>query len=75
LLEESCLLNVVHTEKDGNTHANIRGASPLPKGVIAPELVNETRSLEINSIPYSDIDGLPQFTFQHLSLSTSKVGL
>src|SRR5882757_45935 len=31
LLGEACLLNVVHTEKDGNTYSNIQGASPLPK--------------------------------------------
>src|SRR5258708_7785057 len=36
LLGDVCLLNVVHTEKDGNTYANIQGASPLPKGMTAP---------------------------------------
>jgi hypothetical protein len=51
LLGEACLLNVVHTEKGGNTYANIQGASPLPKGMTAPELVDETRSLDINTIP------------------------
>jgi hypothetical protein len=61
LLGEACLLNVVHTEKDGNTYANIQGASPLPKGMTAPELVNETRSLDINTMPYKDIGGLPLF--------------
>jgi hypothetical protein len=61
LLGEACLLNVVHTEKDGNTYANIQGASPLPKGLAAPALVNEKRSLDINSIPYNEIDALPEF--------------
>jgi hypothetical protein len=51
LLGEACLLNVVRTEKGGNTYANIQGASLLPKGMTAPELVNETRSLDINTIP------------------------
>jgi hypothetical protein len=43
LLGDVCLLNVVHTEKDGNTYANIQGASPLPKGITAPELFNDKR--------------------------------
>ncbi len=54
-------MNVVHTEKDGNTYANIQGASPLPKGMTAPELSNPKRSLDINSIPYHEMDELPEF--------------
>jgi hypothetical protein len=61
LLGDACLLNVVHTEKDGNTYSNIQGASPLPKGMAAPEIVNEKRSLDINSIPYVAIEKLPLF--------------
>jgi hypothetical protein len=41
LLGQVCLLNVVHTAKDGVTYANVRNASPLPKGMDAPELFNE----------------------------------
>jgi hypothetical protein len=48
VLGEACLLNVVHTEKDGNTYSNIQGASPLPKGMVAPEPFNQKRSLDIN---------------------------
>ena len=54
-------MNVVHTEKDGNTYANIQGAAPLPKGMTAPELSNPKRSLDINSIPYHEMDELPEF--------------
>ena len=61
LLGEACLLNVVHTEKDGNTYANIQGASPLPKGMVAPELFNVPRSIDINSTPWSEREALPEF--------------
>jgi hypothetical protein len=61
MLGEACLLNVVHTEKDGNTYANIQGASPLPKGMNAPELFNEPRLVDINSSPWEVIDSLPEF--------------
>src|SRR4030081_3124464 len=58
LLGDVCLLNVVHTEKDGNTYSNIQGASPLPKSMKAPELFNVGRSLDINSTPWSEIEAL-----------------
>jgi hypothetical protein len=61
LLGDPCLLNVVHTEKEGNVYSNIQNASPLPKGMKAPELVNETRSIDINSTPANVIDELPEF--------------
>lgn len=40
LLGEACL-GTWCTEKQGNTYANIQGASPLPKGMVAPDLFNE----------------------------------
>ena len=61
MLGDACLLNVVHTEKDGNTYANIQGASPLPKGMEAPELFNQTRLIDINSTPWEVIEKLPEF--------------
>jgi hypothetical protein len=61
LLGDVCLLYVVHTEKDGNTYANIQNASPRPKGMTAPDLFNATRSIDINSTPYNEIDALPEF--------------
>jgi hypothetical protein len=58
LLGEACLLNVVHTERDGNTYANIAGASPLPKGMDAPTLVNEAKLIDVNSTPFEEINAL-----------------
>jgi hypothetical protein len=66
LLGEACLLNVVHTEKDGNTYANIQGASPLPKGMTVPEMVNEKRLIDINSTPWAEINALPDFILKKM---------
>ena len=71
LLGEACLLNVVHTEKEGNTYANIQGASPLPKGMIAPDLFNETRMIDINSTPWEEINALPDFIIKKMYSSES----
>ncbi len=61
LLGKACLLNVVHADSDGRTYANIQNASPLPKGMEAPDIFNETRALDINSIPFEELDALPEF--------------
>lgn len=37
LLGKRCLLNVTHTEKSGKTYANLKTATPLPKGMQSTE--------------------------------------
>ena len=66
LLGEACLLNVVHVENDGKTYANIQGASPLPKGMEAPELFNEIRMVDINSTSWDVINALPDFILKKM---------
>lgn len=62
LLGTACLLNVVHEEaKNGNTYANIIGASTLPKGMTAPEIYNEAKLLDIDDITEDAINELPDF--------------
>lgn len=62
LLGQPCLLNVVHTEgKEGNVYSNIQNATPLPKGMTAPELFNQTQSRSVNNMPFEEIDELPEF--------------
>lgn len=62
LLGMECLLTVVHNEgSDGNIYANIQGASPLPKGMTAPELFNKPRFIDVNEITEEELAELPQF--------------
>jgi hypothetical protein len=61
LLGDACLLNVVHDVKETGTYANIQNASPLPKGMEAPALVNETRVFDINTITLEELNKLPEF--------------
>lgn len=51
----------MHAERDGATYANIAGASPLPKGMYAPALFNEAVLIDVNSMPFEEIDELPEF--------------
>jgi hypothetical protein len=38
LLSAPCLLNIMHTSRNGKDYANIASISPLPKGMTAPDL-------------------------------------
>jgi len=63
LLGESCLLNVVHEEKNGSTYANIANASPVPKSMEAavPALVNGKSIVDVETSTREEIDALPDF--------------
>jgi hypothetical protein len=61
LLGQECLLNVVHDEKNGSVYANIAGASPLPKGMVAPAPVNGTRMIDVNTATAEEVEALPEF--------------
>lgn len=41
LINAPCLLNIVHAEHGGNTYADIKGASPLPRGMTPPPEVKD----------------------------------
>jgi hypothetical protein len=61
LLGKACLLNVVHNEKNGNVYADIQNASPLPKGLEAPDMVNAAKLIDVNESLREEIDALPEF--------------
>jgi hypothetical protein len=61
ILGSECLLTVVHTERDGNTYANIQGASPLPEGLKAPAIFNAPKFLDVNEMTVEEVSALPQF--------------
>ena len=44
LIGEPCMLSVIHnvSSKNGKTYANITGVSAMPKGIEAPEQINES---------------------------------
>ena len=60
LLGTSCLLNVVHTvsKNSGNTFAVINSATPLLKGMMPPQKVNELRIINVATSPEEDINML-----------------
>lgn len=63
LLGQECLLNVVHTvsKANGQTYADIKTASPLPKGMTAPAIYNAAKLIDVNTATPEQIDELPEF--------------
>ena len=49
LLNAPCLLNIVHTERNGKSYANIQSVTPLPKGMSAPELAAPPVTFDIDA--------------------------
>lgn len=60
VLGHACILNIVHKKtKDGqNTFAQINSATPLMKGMVAPEGINQTKIIDVATSPEEDINFL-----------------
>lgn len=41
IIGKSCMVNIVHSDKDGTTYANIAGVTPVPKGMTIPAAIND----------------------------------
>lgn len=58
VLGAPCLLNVVHTEKDGRTYANVATVSPLIKGMAKPEVTGPLINFDLDAFEPEVLDGL-----------------
>jgi len=61
LLDKVCLLNVIHTSKDGKTYANIAGVSPLPKGMTCSARINPLVEFNVTEWNQDIFDGLSEY--------------
>jgi hypothetical protein len=69
LLGTACLLNVVHVTKGDSVYANIKSASPLLKGITAPEQFNKSRLVDVDTATEEVINSLPQFIAEKMRSS------
>lgn len=49
LIGKPCMLNIIHSEKNGRVNANISSLMRLPKGMTAPQLVNAPVQFSLTS--------------------------
>lgn len=62
LISEPLLLNVIHKiSAKGNTYADVKGASPIPKGMSVPEMHNPAQSLDYEKFDEKIFESLPNF--------------
>ena len=59
VLNAPCLLNIVHSDRNGKTYANISAITPLPKGMTAAKAVGD--------VYFFDLDNPDMATFEKLS--------
>lgn len=71
LVGKSCLITIVHkpSKKTGQVYANISSASPLMKGMVAPEQVNKTQIFNVNTATKEEIDALPGWLKDKVTVS------
>jgi hypothetical protein len=57
-----CMLQVVHTDRDGSHYANVASVGSLPKGIAVPQLVNQPEffSLEDDEFDSSVLSSLSE---------------
>lgn len=58
VLGAPCLLNVVHTEKDGKTYANVATVSPLIKGMAKPPMTGPLVNFDLDDFDPETLEGL-----------------
>jgi hypothetical protein len=54
IVGKPCMLQVVHATKDGKTYSNIAAVAAMPKGMAAPEMVNEAVFLGLTPDEFRD---------------------
>lgn len=60
LIAKSCLIGVVHNTKNGSTFANIASIMKLPKGTVAPQLINGVLYFSLNAFSQEAYDSLSE---------------
>jgi len=61
LIGKPCMLNVIHTEKNGNTYANISNVTSLPKGMAMPPQTNPSLIFSYADSTLADFEKLPEW--------------
>jgi len=55
----SCMLSIIHTERNGKTYANVGGIIAMPKGMPKPQLSGLATVFDLDADPLERIENLP----------------
>lgn len=69
LIGKGCLLNVIHTESNGKTYANISSIATMPKSMKTPDLENEPVYFSFEEYDENVLKSLPEWIQETISKS------
>ena len=72
LLDVPCMINVIHTDKDGKKYANISAITPLGKGMQCPTRLSDLIHFEIENFDQNIFDSLPKFLQEKIDKSEER---
>jgi len=74
LLGVPCMLNIVHSQsQNGNTYAQLTSITPLAKGMIAPDQINESFEFSLSEFDQDKFDQLPEFLKDKIDRSKERL--
>lgn len=59
ILGKPCMINIVHTEKDGKTYANIASVMQVPGGMVVPPQINDSVFFSLEAFDANVFNSLP----------------
>lgn len=59
VLGKTCLINIVHNEKDGKKYANVASVMPIPQGMEVPKAENAQVFFSLSAFDQSAFESLP----------------
>lgn len=61
IIGTACLIQIIHSEKNGTTYANLASIMALPKSTPKPVMTMEPILFDLDTSPLSEIDKLPKW--------------
>lgn len=64
ILGKACMVQIIHSQNNGRTYANIKAVTPVYKGVTVPQPANELKAFDLDSESWLwelDHGGLPEW--------------
>lgn len=67
----SCMVNIIHTENNGRTYANISAIMALPRGMQKGRLSEQALVFDLDTATLDDVDDLPTWLGDIIKKSTT----
>ena len=69
IIGASCLINIIHSTRDGRTYANISSIMALPKGMAKGKLAEPPIVFDLDTDPLEALDKMPKWIVERIKKS------